>query len=148
MRILLRLRPELAPGILAGLVQTNLLEIHAAGAAGTFPVLEGLLAGRRLRAAGMTQAELVDAPGVVVYEKLDDDEDWKDWSRLVSEGFGDCEDLASAIAAELLAARVQAVPVAYRPLPLIWHVVVQYNHPRRGRVWIDPSKLGGMTGAA
>jgi len=147
-RILLRLRPELAPGILAGLVQTNLLEIHHAKADGTFPVLDGLYKAQALRQRGWSNEQIDREPGTVRYEPLDDDEDWKDWERLQKDHHGDCEDLATSVAAELLAARIPAVPLAYQPLPNIWHVITQFTHPKRGRIWIDPSKLGGMTGAA
>jgi hypothetical protein len=62
-------------------------------------------------------------------------EDWQDVRHLYASRYGDCEDLACALAAELPGAR--AVPVRSS---VGWHVVVL---TRDGRV-VDPSRILGM----
>lgn len=159
MRVLLRLRPDVAPGLLAGMVQANLIEIKQAGLGGATPVIDGLFLGAELRAQGIfpktaewtniVQAARANGTTIpIYYERLDNEEDWKDWERLIEDGFGDCEDLATAVAAELLACGIPAAPFAYQALPDLWHVIVVY-HDRHGReLYRDPSRLGGMAGAA
>ena len=148
MQLLVRLEPQYAAGILAGLVQANLWQIQAAGKAGQTPVLDGLLAGAAARKLGIKPDSPHWPEGAIYYKKLDPTEHWKDWKAILADGFADCEDLASAVAAELMAAGRQARPVAYEAIPSVWHVVVQYK--TRGGKWryADPSLLGGMKGAA
>ena len=158
MRIRLRIRPEQAPGILAGLVQVSLAQIKLAGAAGTYPVKEALQRGAQIRAQGILPktpewtaavAELrAQGLPVIYYERLDPEEEWKTWEQLLLDGYGDCEDLVIAVVAELLAGGHKAIPLAYRPAPGLWHVIYRYADPVFGWVNRDPSKLGGMAGAA
>lgn len=129
MELRIRLRPADAPGILAGLVQTNLKQINEAGATGVAPVLRGVIDGR-LR-----------------YVQADPDEWWKDWRSILATGTFDCEDIAPAIAAELLSMGIPARPVAYEAAPDLWHVIVEYWDGKRMR-YGDPSILGGMAGGA
>ncbi len=123
------LGPVQAAGVLAGLVQTNLMQISEAGQASAFPVLRGLRGGQ------------------IRYIKADPHEQWQSWEAVLAHGGGDCEDLASAVAAELVAAGIPARPVSWEVRPGLWHVVVEVlGLP--GTHWIDPSREGGMEGAA
>jgi hypothetical protein len=129
MRLVMDLNPQLAAGVLAGLVQTNLMQIAGAGQAGSFPVLRGL------------------RDGQIKYVKADPHEEWQSWEAVLANGTGDCEDLASAVAAELVAAGVPSRPVAFEARPGLWHVVVEVLGLPAVR-WIDPSREGGMKGEA
>jgi len=137
MRIQIDVAPRHAPGILAGMVHTNLLEIREAHrngrlTLGAFPVLSGIGAGR------------------IIYVEADPSEDWKTWSKLQQDGGGDCEDLVPAVAAELIWNKILTDVVAYQSgtspdgSPL-WHVVLRYR-PRAGAAWVygDPSRMAGM----
>ena len=129
MRLVMDLNPQQAAGVLAGLVQTNLMQIAEAGQAGSFPVLRGLRGGQ------------------IRYVRADPQEQWQSWESVLAAGTGDCEDLASAVAAELVAAGIPARPVAFQARPGLWHVVVEVlGLP--GVRWIDPSRQGGMEGEA
>ena len=57
--------------------------------------------------------------------KADPHEEWQSWEAVLANGTGDCEDLASAVAAELVAAGVPSRPVAFEARPGLWHVVVE-----------------------
>ena len=148
MQLLLRLPPRHAAGVLAGLVEVNLAQIHEAGKSQQTPVLDGLIKGSEARKQGLSP----DMPGwpsdAIVYRQFDPEEHWKDWNAILRDGAGDCEDLAPAISAELLAAGIPARPIAYQPAHNIWHVVIQYKDAKLGWRYADPSALGGMTGAA
>jgi hypothetical protein len=147
-QLLLRLRPDHAAGVLAGLVEVNLWQIKEAGLEGQTPILDGLIKGSIARKAGFVP----DGPGwptdAIIYKQFDPEEHWKDWDSIRRDKAGDCEDLAPAISAELLASGIPARPVAYMPVPNIWHVIVQYKDAKLGWRYADPSSLGGMEGAA
>lgn len=129
MRLVMNLGPTEAAGVLAGLVQANLLQIAEAGKASTFPVTCGLV------------------DGSIKYVKADPQEQWKTWQQVIEDAAGDCEDLAPAVASELVAAGIVARPVAYEAAPGLWHVVVEIQGVP-GVDFIDPSREGGMGGIA
>tara|TARA_R110000824_G_scaffold15745_16_gene66096 strand:+ start:2365 stop:2754 length:390 start_codon:yes stop_codon:yes gene_type:complete len=129
MRLVMDLSPHQAAGVLAGLVQTNLMQIVEAGQAGAFPVIHGLRGGQ------------------IKYVKADPQEQWQSWEAVLANGTGDCEDLAAAVAAELVAAGVPSRPVAFQAREGLWHVVVEVLGIPAVR-WIDPSREGGMEGEA
>lgn len=119
------LRPENAQYVLFGLYLNNLAELQQLAAAngGRVPsVLEGIQRGE------------------IVYDKEDPDEDWKTYATVLREKRGDCEELATAVAAELTFAGEPAIPWAYPSGPGLWHVVV--DTLRWGL--LDPSVAGGM----
>ena len=148
MQLLLRLRPDHAAGVLAGLVEVNLTQIEESGKRGETPVLDGLIRGSNARVAGLTPESPNWPSDAIIYRQFDPEEHWKDWASILRDGAGDCEDLAPAISAELLASGIPARPVAYQPVKNVWHVVVQYKDPKLGWRYADPSTLGGMEGAA
>ena len=125
MRLTMDLGPVEAAGLLAGIVQANLLQIAGAGKAGAFPITHGLQAGD------------------IKYVKADPQEEWQTWEQVRTRGTGDCEDLAPAVASELVAAGIEARPVAYEAKPGLWHVVVEVRGVP-GVDFIDPSREGGM----
>lgn len=125
MRLVMHLGPVEAAGLLAGIVQANLMQISEAGRASSFPVTRGI------------------ASGNIKYVKADPNEEWKTWAQVLKDGAGDCEDLAPAVASELVAAGIVARPVAYQARPGLWHVVVEV-HGIDGVDFIDPSREGGM----
>ena len=125
MRLVMDLGPVEAAGLLAGIVQANLMQISEAGKAASFPVTRGLAAGN------------------IKYVKADPNEEWKTWAQVLQDGAGDCEDLAPAVASELVAAGIVARPVAYQARPGLWHVVVEVQGVP-GVDFIDPSREGGM----
>lgn len=129
MRLVMDLGPTEAAGVLAGVVQANLLQISEAGKAASFPVTRGLV------------------DGSIKYVKADPQEQWKTWRQVIVDGTGDCEDLAPAVASELVAAGIVARPVAYQASSGLWHVVVEVQGVP-GVDFIDPSREGGMEGAA
>ena len=158
MRLSADLSPEQAAHMLAGLVLANIAQIEQAVqrgvlAPGQTPLLDGLRS------------------GAVRYERVDPGEDWKDWQRLLTDGWGDCEDLVPAICAEyIVQVGLRAEPIAYWPggdAP--WHVVACVERapllegplgraelairrilglgnllPGRGVWYADPSVMGGM----
>jgi len=70
-------------------------------------------------------------------------EDWQSIPELLATRAGDCEDLASWRAAELLARGIPAKAVAKRTGVALWHIVVRYK--AGGRVFEnDPSRELGM----
>lgn len=73
-------------------------------------------------------------------------EDWRTRSRVLLDGYGDCEDLAAALAAEL---RAQGVPARAVVRPSRggrgYHAVVRIRG-RRGE--LDPSRWLGMGGSS
>ena len=125
MRLIMDLGPKEAAGVLAGLVQANLLQIEEAGKAGSFPVTLGL------------------KEGTLTYVRADPQEEWMTWTQVLNKGTGDCEDLAPAVCSELVAAGIIARPVAYEAKPGLWHVVVEVKGVP-GVDFIDPSREGGM----
>lgn len=129
--------PAEAANLLEGLVRVDEHQIRTQtgrqpgyGASSPFPILTGI------------------QRGTVRYEVLDPFEEWKTWGRLVSEletrgtATGDCEDLSSAVAAELRFAGIPARTYVYKSGPKLYHVVVQTD--RWGT--LDPSRSAGMEG--
>ena len=125
MRLVMDLDPRHAAGVLAGLVQSDLMQISDAGATGKLPVLTGL------------------RDGTIKYRRADPNEEWLTWEQVKTRGAGDCEDLTTAVASELISAGISARPVAYEAKPGLWHVVVQVEGIP-GVDFIDPSREGGM----
>ena len=86
--------------------------------------------------------------GTVRYVRRDPREHWQTWSELnqqlarTGKAGGDCEDLASAVAAELLYAGEKARTYVYQSGPKLYHVVV---HTDRWGL-LDPSRAAGMGG--
>ena len=122
-----------AANLLDGLVSVNLSQISKAGGfAGrpSFPILTGIQEGR------------------VRYRRQDPREHWQSWRELKEQldrkgkAFGDCEDLSSAVAAELLSSGISARTYVYNSAPKLYHVVVKTDR------WglLDPSRAAGMEG--
>lgn len=85
--------------------------------------------------------------GRLRYIRSDPDEQWRTIRDIWQKGGGDCEDLATASAAEVCVATGQlprivagAHPVIYRVRPGLSHVVTELAGGHR----IDPSLTGGM----
>jgi hypothetical protein len=126
-----RLRTDDAANLLDGLVSVNLAQIGRSGIPkGRFPVIEAIQSGR-LR-----------------YRRADPNEHWQTWQELVGpvfsggQGFGDCEDLSSAVAAELTYNGIPARTYVYKSGGKLYHVVVKTDR------WglLDPSRAAGMEG--
>jgi len=79
--------------------------------------------------------------GRVRYNRLDRREHWMSLREIWSRGFGDCEDLACAVAAERTFNGLPSRLVIYRVRPGLAHAVVE--DLRTGRL-LDPSRTGGM----
>ena len=75
------------------------------------------------------------------YRRADPNERWQSVREVWATMGGDCEDLASAVAAELTVNGIPARPVVYRVRPGLVHVVTQIEGT--GELF-DPSKVGGM----
>lgn len=126
----LRLSTEEASSLLSGLVAANLSTMRRTAKKGDMPILNGI------------------RQGTVRYERLDPDEHWQTWRELKAQldkggvAKGDCEDLSSAIAAELLFNGVPARTYVYKSGPKLYHVVI-HTKP-----WglLDPSRAAGMEG--
>lgn len=113
--------PEAQAG-LVGLVAQNLEQLRQG-----VPAISGALRAKRLR-----------------YIRHDPEEAWLSLRDLWRRGGGDCEDLAAAVAAELIAQGIPA-QVVIRPVrPGLWHAQVLR---RDNRTILDPSITGGMRGA-
>lgn len=113
--------PEAQAGLI-GLVAQNLEQLRQG-----VPAISGALRAKRLR-----------------YIRHDPEEAWLSLRDLWRRGGGDCEDLAAAVAAELIA---QGIParVVIRPVrPGLWHAQV---YRADNRTILDPSITGGMRGA-
>jgi hypothetical protein len=127
-----RIRTVDAANLLDGVVSMNLGQMAKSryGAPGHFPILRGI------------------QRGTVRYRRADPDEHWKTWRELMEElehrgrAFGDCEDLASAVAAEMLYNGTGARTYVYKSAPKLYHVVVKTDR------WglLDPSRAAGMEG--
>ena len=85
--------------------------------------------------------------GRVRYDRRDPQEHWQTWCELYGQmrkgiAHGDCEDLAAAVAAELLYAGKHARTYVYQSGPSLYHVVVKTKR------WglLDPSRAAGMGG--
>jgi hypothetical protein len=127
-----------ASHLLTGLVAVNRAQIKRAKAKGMtepFPIIKAIQAGK-LR-----------------YKRQDKEEHWQTWDEMMKnintpkfagtiEYGADCEDLSSAVAAELLEAGIPARTYVYKSRPKLFHVVVLTNK------WgfLDPSRDAGMSG--
>lgn len=105
----------------------------------------------------------------IIYKRADPDEHWQTYKELVDQvafngvAYGDCEDFATAIAAEdQVRYGVQSLPYAYSPRPGLFHVVTavptdqfgkipsghwpaaQGVNPKAGYTFQDPSAAAGM----
>lgn len=88
-----------------------------------------------------TRTPAIYASGVRYRREVRPREDWLMVPYILELGHGDCEDLACWRAAELrLAGESGARPIAIRPRPSLWHIVVRRAD---GRIE-DPSKRLGM----
>lgn len=119
-----RLRLGEAAELLQGLVRINVRQLRE----GEQPVSPALQLGsapwgRRIR-----------------YERADPGERWQTIRDLWASGWGDCEDLAAAVAAEMTVGGLPARVVLYRARPGLAHAVVQ---DALGRLH-DPSRWAGM----
>lgn len=120
------LKPEEAAALLQGLYAINLVQLKK-GVPGILGALVPGSAGpgtRRLR-----------------YIRRDPQEHWRTIREIWRYGGGDCEDLASAGAAQLTMMGIPARPVVYKVNPTLYHVVIERLSD--GKL-LDPSKLGGM----
>lgn len=111
--------------MLDGLVSVGLAQIDTARIGqGTFPVISGIQAGQ------------------IRYRRADPLEHWKTWREVLETGHGDCEDLSSAVAAELAYNGIPARTYVYKSGPKLYHVVVKTDR------WglLDPSRAAGMEG--
>jgi hypothetical protein len=128
---------EEAAHLLEGLVRVDVSQLQKStgaqpgfGRSSPMPILRGIQA------------------GTVRYDAFDPDEEWKTWSQLVGElqtkgkAVGDCEDLSSAVAAELRFAGIPARTYVYKSGPRLYHVIVATE--KWG--YLDPSRQSGMEG--
>ncbi len=131
-----------AANLLDGIVSTNLGQMRRSNAPKTGPDAMPILRGLQSGAVGR---------GRVRYERADEDEHWQTWDELTKQlaknggrgiAQGDCEDLSSAVVAELLWAGEDARTYVYKSGPSLYHVVVWTKK------WglLDPSRQGGMGG--
>jgi hypothetical protein len=114
-----------AASMLDGLVSVGIAQMARAGLPkGKFPVIRGIQSGR------------------IRYERRDPNEQWQTWQQLLASGEGDCEDLTTATAAELLYNGIEARTYVYKSGPHLYHVVLS---TRRWGI-LDPSRAAGMEG--
>lgn len=128
-----------AANLLDGIVSVNLGQMRRrnqpATGPGSMPILRGIQAGR------------------VRYDRTDPDENWQTWDELGAQlakkngkgiAKGDCEDLSSAVAAEMIYAGEDARTYVYKSGDTLYHVVVWTKK------WglLDPSRAAGMGGDA
>tara|TARA_Y100000034_G_scaffold115525_1_gene152765 strand:- start:14312 stop:14710 length:399 start_codon:yes stop_codon:yes gene_type:complete len=124
------LRTPEAASLLDGLVSVNLAQMDKTfqGEKGHYPVIKAIQS------------------GALRYRRADPREHWKSWREVmqgVQDGFGaDCEDLSSAVAAELLYNGIPARTYVYQSAPKLYHVVVATK--KWG--YLDPSRAAGMEG--
>ena len=122
-----------AANLLPGIVNVNLKQIRrrfGGTVPNEFPILRGIQSGK------------------VRYKRFDPTEKWQTWNNLMAQmdsrggAEGDCEDLSSAVAAELLDAGIKARTYVYKSGPRLYHVVVKTER------WglLDPSRAAGMGG--
>lgn len=83
--------------------------------------------------------------GRIRYERRDPNERWQSLRGLWRRGYGDCEDLSTAVAAEMSKRGTPARPTIYRVRPGLAHAVTLDTELR---MRIDPSRTGGMGKAA
>lgn len=127
-----------ASHLLTGLVAVNRAQIRRAkkkGMKNPFPIITAIQEGR------------------LKYKRSDKGEHWQTWNEMIesssNEQFSgqvkygaDCEDLACAVAAELMEAGIFARPYVYKSRPKLFHVVVFTK--KWG--YLDPSVDAGMRG--
>jgi len=128
-----------AANLLDGIVSANLGQMRRRNVPstgpGSMPILRGIQSGR------------------VRYDRADPDEHWQTWDELVAQlakrggkgvARGDCEDLSSAVAAEMIYAGEDARTYVYKSGETLYHVVVWTKK------WglLDPSRAAGMGGDA
>lgn len=127
-----------ASHLLQGLVAVNRAQIQRAKKKGLkekFPIIKAIQEGR------------------LKYKRQDKGEHWQTWDEMMDKAnsdkfagiveYGaDCEDLSSAVAAELLEAGINARTYVYKAKPGLFHVVVKTDK------WgfLDPSVDAGMKG--
>ena len=121
-----------AANLLPGVVHMNVKQIQRrfGGDRNAMPILRGIQTGR------------------VRYKRSDPRETWQSWDNLMAQlerggiAEGDCEDLSSAVAAELANAGIRARTYVYKSGPRLYHVVVSTDR------WglLDPSRAAGMEG--
>ena len=120
-----------AANLLDGLVSVGLSQIDKRiGRKGVYPVIRGIQMGQ------------------IRYKRADPREHWQSWREIVEQvdRFGvagaDCEDLSSAVAAELVYNGIPARTYTYKSGPKLYHVVVKTDR------WglLDPSRAAGMEG--
>lgn len=116
--------PKEAELALSGLVAVNLEQL-----AGGQP---GIIRALRPDARGRRQ---------VRYIRSDPQEQWLTLRDIWRRGGGDCEDLAAAAAAELIAKGIPARVIINQVRPGLWHA--QVERLDTGQV-LDPSITGGM----
>lgn len=128
-----------AANLLDGIVSANLGQMRRRKVPptgpGSMPILRGIQSGR------------------VRYDRADPDEHWQTWDELIAQlakrggkgiARGDCEDLSSAVVAEMIYAGEDARTYVYKSGGSLYHVVVWTKK------WglLDPSRAAGMGGDA
>lgn len=125
LRAQLRLKdPREAEAALLGLVAVNLQQLRG----GIRPISHLLKPDRRGRRR-------------IRYIRLDPGEEWLSLRDIRAKRGGDCEDLAAAVAAELIAGGIPARPIIRKVRPGLWHAMVLREDT--GAI-LDPSRTGGM----
>lgn len=111
--------PE-AQALLHGLVQLDVYQLQH----GVAPISQALRSGR------------------LVYIRRDPDEHWLNIREIWERGGGDCEDLAAAIAAELIAVFGRRARVVLKRMgPRLVHAITE---DIQSGLLLDPSITGGM----
>jgi hypothetical protein len=121
----LKLQTHEAANMLDGLVSVGLSQLDRSKLPrGEYPVIRGI------------------QMGAIRYRRSDPQEHWKTWREVLGTGQGDCEDLASAVVAELRYNGIPARTYVYQSGPKLYHVVVKTDK------WglLDPSRAAGMEG--
>jgi hypothetical protein len=124
------IRTNEAANLLDGLVSVDLGQIDKTVGKGQYPVIRGIQTGQ------------------IRYRRADPREHWKTWREIMEEvgrfgtGHADCEDLSSAVVAELTYNGIPARTYVYQSGPKLYHVVVKTDR------WgiLDPSRAAGMEG--
>lgn len=107
-------------------------------------LLSGLQAVDQVQLAqGWPSVSLGLQTGRLRYLRRDPNEHWRNVREIWRFGGGDCEDLAAAVAAELIMQGVPARAVIQRVRPGLAHALVRLPDRRI----IDPSRTGGMRAA-
>lgn len=122
---LFRMEGDEARGLLFGLVESNKIQLR--------------------KDPSMPSVRQLISEGKVRYDSYDPKEHWKTYREIVDEAgrdgvaYGDCEDLAAAVAAEdQVRYGVGSLPYAYSPRPGLFHVVTAVPSSGVGR-----SSMGG-----